>query len=171
MTLTTQIGNPNWPTPLMVPNSLAPRTTSSDHRGQAADPSATSPQNLISRGRLEALHFAASGHAPSSPRARGWPDTYLARLEVMALLETLNARILASCSATLALEEWCRRHHLAADPRIVAEVLKGSVEPTSPNNATGFTSHQQKWSSIEGSGFDVLTASSPNPITGMYQAG
>ncbi|HEX4168267.1 MAG TPA: hypothetical protein VHZ55_22610 [Bryobacteraceae bacterium] len=129
MNLTTQIENWNWPTPFRFPNSLGPRTTISDQHAQAADPSPTSPQNLIARGRLEALHLAASGYASSLARILEWPDTYLARLEVMALLETVNATILASCSATLALEEWCRRHHLAADPKVVAEVLKGSVQP------------------------------------------
>lgn len=128
MNLTTPMESWNWPTPFMSPNNLGPRTTISDQHAGAADQSPTSPQNLVARGRLEAVHFAASGYESSLPRTLRWPETYLAGPKVMALLETVNDKILASCSATLALEEWCCRHHLAADPKIVAEVLKGSVQ-------------------------------------------
>src|SRR5947199_46843 len=54
-----------------------------------------------------------------------WPDTYVARLQVLALMQTLNAEVLASGSATLTLEEWCRDHRLAKEPMIAAEVVKG----------------------------------------------
>ena len=50
-----------------------------------------------------------------------WPDTYLARVEALALLQTLDAELLSHDSATLTLEHWCGVHHLAAVPRIVAE--------------------------------------------------
>ncbi len=53
-----------------------------------------------------------------------WPDTYLGRLQALALVETLNAEILASSSATLTLETWCRDHELAKQPTIVAELVK-----------------------------------------------
>lgn len=58
-----------------------------------------------------------------------WPDTYLARLEALALIETLNGEVLASRSATLTLEEWCRDHRLAKEPAIVAERVRGSAKP------------------------------------------
>src|SRR4030088_2309640 len=61
-------------------------------------------------------------HAQDAP---AWPDTYVARLQALALLQTLNAEVLASRSATQTLEVWCRDHHLAKEPTIVAEVLKG----------------------------------------------
>ena len=35
-------------------------------------------------------------------------------------MQTLNASILASRSATVSLENWCRDHALAPDPTIVA---------------------------------------------------
>ena len=54
-----------------------------------------------------------------------WPDTYVARLQALALVQTLNAEVLASRSATLTLEEWCRDHRLAKEPTIGAEVVKG----------------------------------------------
>lgn len=54
-----------------------------------------------------------------------WPDTRVARWQAFALLQTLNAEILASTSATRVLEAWCRAHHLAEEPRIVVERLHG----------------------------------------------
>ena len=60
--------------------------------------------------------------AQEQPR---WPDTYVARLEALALIQTLNADILASRSATQSLENWCRDHRLADEPRIVARALTG----------------------------------------------
>ena len=55
-----------------------------------------------------------------------WPDTFLGRLETLALMQTLNAEILASRSATASLEHWCRDHQGAADERIVADVVTGA---------------------------------------------
>jgi hypothetical protein len=63
-----------------------------------------------------------SAYAQESP---AWPDTYVARLQALALIETLNAEVLASRSATLTLEGWCRDHQLAKEPAIVAEVVRG----------------------------------------------
>jgi hypothetical protein len=61
-------------------------------------------------------------YAQESP---AWPDTYVARLQALALIETLNAEVLASRSATLTLEGWCRDHQLAKEPAIVAELVRG----------------------------------------------
>jgi chorismate-pyruvate lyase len=49
-----------------------------------------------------------------------WPDTFQSRLSALALIQTLNASILGSRSATVSLENWCRDHKLATDPTIVA---------------------------------------------------
>jgi chorismate-pyruvate lyase len=56
-----------------------------------------------------------------------WPDTFVARLEVLALLQTMNADILASRSATRTLEDWCAAHHLAAEAKIVAYPVADTV--------------------------------------------
>jgi chorismate-pyruvate lyase len=58
-----------------------------------------------------------------------WPDTFESRLEALALIETLNADLLSSRSATATLERWCGDHRLAEDPRIVAIVIKDAVRP------------------------------------------
>jgi chorismate-pyruvate lyase len=46
-----------------------------------------------------------------------------------ALVAALRERILASDSATLALESWCAEHRLAADPHLVAQRLPGPDKP------------------------------------------
>jgi hypothetical protein len=61
------------------------------------------------------LDFADAGW-----RQPAWRDTYQHRLAALALIQTLNASILGSRSATLSLEQWCRDHGLAADATIVA---------------------------------------------------
>jgi chorismate-pyruvate lyase len=48
-----------------------------------------------------------------------------------ATLAELDARLLAGGSATRTLESWCREHRLAADPRIVAERVRGADKPIS----------------------------------------
>jgi chorismate-pyruvate lyase len=64
--------------------------------------------------------------------APAWPDTYLARVEALALLQTLNADLLSHDSATLTLERWCDSHHLASPARIVAEQVHGADKSPSP---------------------------------------
>ncbi len=61
-----------------------------------------------------------------------WPDTYLTRLEALALIQTLNGELLASRSATLTLEKWCSDHRLAAEPKILAKLVRGREKPASP---------------------------------------
>src|SRR5207248_10404936 len=56
--------------------------------------------------------------------ATAWPDTYVGRLQALALLQTINAEVLASPSATLTLEAWCRDHHLASESTITAEIVR-----------------------------------------------
>src|SRR5262247_3263009 len=72
------------------------------------------------------LCAAATAQTPDPPP---WPDTFVSRLEALAVMQTLNAEILASRSATASLEHWCRDHQLAAEPKIVAQVVKGADKP------------------------------------------
>jgi len=64
-------------------------------------------------------------NAPSYPVI--WPDTFLARVEIWALIETLNAELLTAHSATLILDKWCRDHKLAPEARIAAQRI--AIEP------------------------------------------
>jgi len=52
-------------------------------------------------------------------------DPLASRLDAFASIQALNAEILGSQSATAMLENWCRDHHLADTPRIVAHVVPG----------------------------------------------
>jgi hypothetical protein len=77
-----------------------------------------------------ALAIAISLALPACAQdAPAWPDTYVARLQALALVETINAEVLASRSATLALEHWCRDHRLAKEPVIVADVVRDVANP------------------------------------------
>lgn len=77
-----------------------------------------------------ALMLAAEPLRAQNPPA--WPDSYVARLEALALIQTLNAELLGSRSATITLEGWCRNHQLAPEPRIVADRVTGMDKtPTS----------------------------------------
>jgi chorismate-pyruvate lyase len=54
-------------------------------------------------------------------RAPPWPNNFLARVEALALLQTLDANLLSHDSATLTLERWCEVHRLASPASVVAE--------------------------------------------------
>lgn len=68
------------------------------------------------------LSAGAQEGAPAG--APVWPDSYRSRLEALALMQTLNAEILASRSATRSLESWCAARRLADEPRIVADRIR-----------------------------------------------
>jgi chorismate-pyruvate lyase len=65
-------------------------------------------------------------------RAPSLPDTYVARLEALAIMETLNAEILASPSATATLETWCRDRLAVSPASIVADVVAGVEKASTP---------------------------------------
>jgi len=54
-----------------------------------------------------------------------WPESFTARLEALALLQTLNAELLSHDSATLTLDRWCAVHQLASPAHIAAERING----------------------------------------------
>jgi hypothetical protein len=58
-----------------------------------------------------------------------WHHDFTARLEALALLQTLNAELLSHESATLTLERWCQVHQMASPVRIVAERLPDIAKP------------------------------------------
>ena len=72
----------------------------------------------------------------AQPKALTWPDSYTGRLEALALLQSFNAEVLASRSATAVLEAWCRDHQLAAAPVIVAKLTAGPPQTPSPEQLT-----------------------------------
>jgi chorismate-pyruvate lyase len=95
-------------------------------------------RNLVRKLRctLGALLLAlwASPWAARAEPATPWPDTAVARIEALALMQSLNAEILASRSATFTLEKWCGDHRLsgAAEPKIVARLIREVDKPATP---------------------------------------
>lgn len=61
--------------------------------------------------------------------APAWPDTPLARTQVLALLETLNADLLSHDSATLTLERWCATHRMASTAKVTATRVRNIDKP------------------------------------------
>jgi chorismate-pyruvate lyase len=74
-----------------------------------------------------AISILASGAAMAETPA--WPDTYVARLEVLALLQSLNANLLSHESATQTLTDWCAAHHLSTATKITAQRVKDADKP------------------------------------------
>jgi hypothetical protein len=60
-----------------------------------------------------------------------WPNNLVGRLQALALIESLNADLLAHDSATLTIERWCADHRLADPARIVAERVSDAAKPAS----------------------------------------
>jgi chorismate-pyruvate lyase len=52
-----------------------------------------------------------------------WQGDFISRVEILALLQTLNAQLLSNRSATAVLEEWCADHHMAPVSKITARLI------------------------------------------------
>jgi hypothetical protein len=79
-------------------------------------------RSTIELGLACAAIATSCGAAIAAP---SWPDTFLARVEALALVETLNANLLGSRSATQTLTDWCALHQMAETPTIVAHLQRG----------------------------------------------
>ncbi len=98
--------NASWPTP---------GQTFCRARGQT---------NVLGRALLAALLLAGCASLP--PAAEG---EHLARIGLLALLQTFNADLLSHDSATLTLERWCADHRLADPAKILARRDQGVIKP------------------------------------------
>jgi hypothetical protein len=76
---------------------------------------------LILSGVLAVGAISQTAKAQDEPR---WPDTFLVRVEATAIVETLNATLLAARSATFTLDKWCADHKLGAEQKIRARLLR-----------------------------------------------
>jgi hypothetical protein len=76
------------------------------------------------------------------------PDDFLTRLEAVALVQTLNGELLASRSATLTLDRWCKEHGLAgvSEAKIVARST--AIKPKKPTDDQrhGLAGRDRNWS-------------------------
>lgn len=84
----------------------------------------------MKRGSVCVVVLSLAG-LPAAAQPRAWPDSFLSRVEVLALMQTLNASLLASRSATATLEKWCADHKMAAEPKLVAKRVAGPDQPPS----------------------------------------
>ena len=82
----------------------------------------------LAAGLLVAALWLSGTAAAEAP---AWPDTFVARLEALALLQSLNADLLSHDSATDTLRRWCTDHQLAAASKIVA--LRDRSEDKAPD--------------------------------------
>lgn len=84
---------------------------------------------------LAALGLALGAPAHAAPDADhdrpAWPNDFTARLEALALLQSLNAELLSHDSATLTLDRWCDAHHLASPAKVVAVRDRDASKPPS----------------------------------------
>jgi chorismate-pyruvate lyase len=83
------------------------------------------------RGLAAALTLLLTTAIASAAELAPWADSLVGRLEALALIESLNADLLAHDSATLTLERWCADHRLADPARIVAERVSDAAKPAS----------------------------------------
>jgi len=75
-----------------------------------------------------AIGFALAA-TPALAQSPDWPDTPLARVEAMAVLQSFNADLLSHASATLTLERWCAAHHISPDGKIIAKLDRAVQKP------------------------------------------
>jgi chorismate-pyruvate lyase len=80
---------------------------------------------------LVLLVLLASNVAIADSTAAPWRDDFTARLEALALLQTLNSDLLSHDSATLTLDRWCASHQRSTPATIVAERIRNvDKQPT-----------------------------------------
>ncbi len=75
------------------------------------------------------LPVIMSPGAAGAQAAANWPDTFLARVEATAIVETLNATLLAARSATFTLDTWCADHKLGSETKIRARLVRDVDKP------------------------------------------
>ena len=80
---------------------------------------------------------AACANAPRPAPPGAAPGAFVARVEALALLQTLNADLLSHDSATQTLERWCEDHRLASPARIIAERVQGADREPSLEQRVG----------------------------------
>jgi hypothetical protein len=78
------------------------------------------------------LCAAAVCRGASQAQTPNGTGSFVARVEALAVLQTLNADLLSHDSATLTLERWCDVHKLASPPRIVASRVTDIDKPPTP---------------------------------------
>ena len=83
---------------------------------------------MLMAGLAAMLTAGSSGAAFAFDASRPpWSDSYVSRLQALALVQALRAELLVNPSATLVLDRWCADHRLAPPgSKIVADRVKGA---------------------------------------------
>jgi hypothetical protein len=100
-----------------------------------------------------------------------WQDSFTARLEALALLETLNAELLSHDSATLTMDHWCAAHRLASPPHIVAERVNGPTKRRLTSSVSFSAPARRSLSATAECASPAATTFSRKRITGTYPPG
>ncbi len=114
--------------------------------------------------------WAASPLPGLSQASPAWLDTFENRLEMLALTQTLNAEILASPTATLSLEKWCRDHKMADHPIVLARAIAGIKKAPASDQLQRLQVTSAADVNYRASSCDVEATSSQRPITGTCPA-
>lgn len=90
-------------------------------------------KRALASAAFSACLFGGSGTSgfADAGASSAWRDSFQSRLEILALIETLNANLLASRSATQTLIDWCAAHHMAEPAKIVAHRDHAAAKPIS----------------------------------------
>ncbi len=125
--------------------------------------------------RVSPVWLAAAAVLAAAPvqaqRAPAWPDALLTRTQALALVQGLNAEILASRSATATLEKWCRDHDLAREPRVVAEVLTGEARAPDAEQRQRLRADSGEVVRYRRCAFAAATTCFRRPRTGIFPGG
>jgi hypothetical protein len=100
-----------------------------------------------------------------------WQESFTARLEALALLQTLNAELLSQDSATLTLDSWCAAHQLASSARIVAERAAARSKRRRTSSGSFSTSAPRSLPATAECASSAATTFSRKRITGTYPLG
>jgi chorismate-pyruvate lyase len=87
-----------------------------------------SDRGLLTRAGVLAAALTLAWGGLAQGQDGGAMATCRDRLEALALMQTLNARILGSRSATASLEAWCGARHLAPEPKVTARLIPGAAK-------------------------------------------
>ena len=100
-----------------------------------------------------------------------WPDTLLARVEALALIETLNAKLLGAHTATEVLATWCADHKMASNPLVHARRITGVEKPLSDEQRQRLSSNRRNTSPTAMLSLFAATMSWSKLTIGMCQTG
>lgn len=82
--------------------------------------------------RLLLIYLGFCPACGATANAQPATSAFIDRVETLALIETLNGRLLATTSATATLEKWCADHRMASPAKIVARRITGPDQEPGP---------------------------------------